>query len=274
MTPGVCRLLFNDAATFDADTQTGGMNGSVVTKEELGRPENKGLDALVKRIAKAKEAIDAGNAEIGSGPLSWADTIVLAVKVAVQDEWRDIKLSRASDTAGGDQIVKAFGSAWDVRLGRLDAKQADPAGRVLAPGASAEEMRTYMLKLAAKPTDGGAFKPKQPFWERPAFVVYPATQDDPLVRGCGRSAFALACRKKMMRCIQTLAVCSQAYESKIASENDAFRELKRVYDRERKTTTRTTYEVDFIKNFTRLSELGAKFDNSAYLHSVSGYRLQ
>lgn len=170
------------------------MNASVVTKEELGRPENKGLDALVKRIAKAKEAIDKGNEELGSGPLSWADTIVLACKVSVQDEWRGIKLSRAADPTGGDQIVKAFGSAWDVRLGRLDAKEADPAGRVLAPGASAEEMRAYMLKLAAKPGDGGAFKPKQPFWERPAFVVYPATQDDPAVRGHGCYCVGVTCR--------------------------------------------------------------------------------
>lgn len=173
--------MFNDAATYNSVDKTGGMNGSVVlNQEEAGRPESADLRDLVARLTKAKQVIDDGNAAIGSGPLSWADTLVLAAKVAVQAQWREIKVKRAATPDGGEQIVKAFGSAWDVRLGRVDSADAAPQ-RALAPGASAEEMRTFMLKLGAKP-DAGPFAAKPPFWEQPAFVVYPATQDDPLVR--------------------------------------------------------------------------------------------
>jgi hypothetical protein len=51
----VCRLVFNDAATYDAATGTGGVDGSVVlNKEEKNRPENKGLSDYVQRLGKAK----------------------------------------------------------------------------------------------------------------------------------------------------------------------------------------------------------------------------
>jgi L-ascorbate peroxidase len=158
------------------------MDGSIVlSKEEAGRPESQGLDALVKQLATAKEAIDKGNAALGSGPISWADTLVLAAKVAIGDEWREIKLARAANPAGGDTIVKAFGAAWDVRLGRLDSSEAAP-NRALGPNADTDTMRQFMLKLGAKTGDQGPFAPKPPFWERPAFVVYSAAQDKPSVR--------------------------------------------------------------------------------------------
>lgn len=69
------------------------MDGSVILNAaEKMRPEMAGLDDLIERIAQAKEVIDAGNAELGSGPLSWADLMVLAAKVAVQAEWKYIKV--------------------------------------------------------------------------------------------------------------------------------------------------------------------------------------
>jgi hypothetical protein len=159
------------------------MDGSVVlSKEEATRPENDGLSALVGRIAAAKKVIDEGNAKIGSGPISWADTIMLAAKVAVEQEWRDIKLKKAANPDAGEQIVRAFGAQWDVRLGRIDSPVA-VSSRALAPGAGTEEMRDFMMRLGAKPGAGsGPLVPKPPFWERPAFVIYPATQDDPAVR--------------------------------------------------------------------------------------------
>ena len=52
-----------------------------------------GLEDVIKRIGQAKKVIDAGNAELGSGPLSWADMMVLSAKVAVQAEWKSIKVS-------------------------------------------------------------------------------------------------------------------------------------------------------------------------------------
>lgn len=76
---------------------------------------------------------------------------------------------------------RAFGSPWDLRLGRIDSDELPP-GRALAPGAGTEEMRDFMYKLGAKPGDDGPFSAKPPFWERPAFVIYSAMQDDPVVR--------------------------------------------------------------------------------------------
>lgn len=52
-------------------------------REELNRPENKALAPLVEKLRQAKAAIDA-SANEGQGPLSWADTIVLAAKVGGQ----------------------------------------------------------------------------------------------------------------------------------------------------------------------------------------------
>lgn len=70
------------------------------------------------------------------------------------------------------------------------------------------------------------------------------------------------------------STCFQAYETKIAAENDAFAAFKKKFDAERMTTTRTNYEVDFINNFNKLATLGAIFDKDAYLHTVQGFRLQ
>lgn len=87
--------MFNDAATFDAVTKSGGMDGSVILNtEERKAPQMAGLDDLIKRISQAKDVIDTGNAELGSGPLSWADAMVLAAKVAVQAEWKYIKVCK------------------------------------------------------------------------------------------------------------------------------------------------------------------------------------
>jgi L-ascorbate peroxidase len=69
-------------------------------------------------------------------------------------------------------------------------------------------------------------------------------------------------------------VSVQEFEAKLAADNPVFASIKESYDRERRTTTRTTYEVDFITYFTKLTDLGAKFNKDAYLHSVEGVRLQ
>ena len=66
----------------------------------------------------------------------------------------------------------------------------------------------------------------------------------------------------------------QAYEEQLASDGKTFSDFKKKYDSERRTTTRTNYEVDFIDNFTKLTALGAKFDKLAYLHPIAGVRLQ
>lgn len=85
--------MFNDAATFDIATGTGGMNGSVVlSSEERKRAESAGLEELIGRLTKAKEAIDSAAAKRTAGPISWADLIVCAARVAVKAEWLDVKV--------------------------------------------------------------------------------------------------------------------------------------------------------------------------------------
>lgn len=102
------RLVFNDAATYDAATKTGGMDGSVVLPEELGRPENKMLEPLVKRLAEAKAEIDGKAGE--RGPISWADLAVLAAKVSAVKGWRELRVERA----GGDQASAVGATQWRV----------------------------------------------------------------------------------------------------------------------------------------------------------------
>lgn len=51
------RLVFNDAATYDPATKTGGFDGSIVMPEELSRPENKMLEPVVKRLAEVRAKI-------------------------------------------------------------------------------------------------------------------------------------------------------------------------------------------------------------------------
>jgi hypothetical protein len=96
-----CRLVLNDASTYDVATKTGGMDASIIlNKNEAGRPENAGLSAYVEKLKKAKAAIDANNAALGSGPVSWADVMCLGVRVTQEAEWKRIKIGRAAIPSG------------------------------------------------------------------------------------------------------------------------------------------------------------------------------
>lgn len=71
------------------------MDGSVILNAaERNAPQMTGLDDLITRISQAKEAVDAGNMQLGSGQFSWADMMVLAAKVAVQADWKYIKVCK------------------------------------------------------------------------------------------------------------------------------------------------------------------------------------
>lgn len=52
----------------------------------------------------------------------------------------------------------------------------------------------------------------------------------------------------------------QKYEEMLAADSEEFAKWKLDYDRSRRTVTRTNYEVDFITAFTKLTNLGAKYD--------------
>lgn len=235
--PLAVRLAFQDAATYDIATKTGGADGSIVLSEELNRPENAMLKPLVEKLAAAKKVIDEGNLKLGSQPISWADTIYLAGKVATQTSWNEIKVK---GTKGGMDTVRAFNSEWPAVLGRVDGSSPAPASRIPTSDAPVEEIKAFMGKLGAKPGGGGGpFAPKAPFWERPAFVVWPAAQLEP-----------------------------EKEEQRLAAADPAFAEFKKKYDISKRTVTRTDYEVDFAEYYNRLTSLGATFESDAYLHPI------
>ncbi|KAK9810280.1 hypothetical protein WJX72_007826 [[Myrmecia] bisecta] len=242
LTPGdanlALRLVFNDAGTYDVATDTGGVDGSVFLDEELKRPENQILKPLVAKLAKAKKAIDEQGAVFGQGPISWADLGCLAVREATMAEWRKIKISRAPVVSGGETIADAFGSPFEVALGRIDSGVPSPAGRIPGDDASLDEIHAYLTALGNKNPEGGFGKPKPPFWERPSFVLWTAAQADP-----------------------------EAAEQRFSAD-PRYAGYKKKYDMSRRTVTRSEYEVDFAEYFYKLANLGAKFDKDAYLYST------
>ncbi|XP_031102372.1 putative L-ascorbate peroxidase 6 [Ipomoea triloba] len=110
--PGVLRLVFHDAGTFEMEKKTGGMNGSIVY--ELDRPENKGLKKSVKILEKAKSQLD------GVQPVSWADIIAVAGAEAVS-------------LCGGPKIP--------IQLGRIDSLVPDPEGKLPEESLDASAMK-------------------------------------------------------------------------------------------------------------------------------------
>lgn len=102
--PAVLRVVFHDAGTFDVTAGDGGANGSV--KYELSRPENKGLKRGLNCVMDAMKRIEGTAAQ---GEVSLADMIMLAGAYAVR-------------VTGGPVI--------DVPVGRVDATEADPNGRM------------------------------------------------------------------------------------------------------------------------------------------------
>lgn len=235
---GACvRLLLNDAGTYDQATRTGGADGSVVLPEELDRPENRDLKPLVEKLGRARDAIIAQQRP-GQDPLSWADTIVLAAKVASEAAWRQDKIDKAATPEKGAFIADGFGCPISIRLGRTDATQASPPGLLPRRDAPLEEVQAFFFKLGAKPDQGGdgPFAKKPPFWERQQFLLWPATQDDP-----------------------------QAMEATMAAASPAFAKWKRTYDISRTTVTRTSYEEDFGATLALLANQGVKFSPNAYM---------
>lgn len=104
--PAAMRLLLHDAASYDAVSKTGGVNGSIVLSEELNRPENKDLKDIVAKLSKARDAVNASkNPE--QEPLGWADTIVLAVKATQEAAW--VKILRDRNPTNADYLANNFG---------------------------------------------------------------------------------------------------------------------------------------------------------------------
>eukprot|EP00878_Enallax_costatus_P021417 GHUV01022668.1.p1 GENE.GHUV01022668.1~~GHUV01022668.1.p1 ORF type:complete len:293 (+),score=57.94 GHUV01022668.1:504-1382(+) len=148
--PGLLKLCLHDAATYDADSKTGGFDGSIIiSSEELNRPENASLKPLADRLKSAKSEVDAGIDPAG-GPISYADLLVLATKVATMDAWKTVKLKKTQTTSGGEIIATVYGTDWPVRLGRQDSSEAAPAGRIPNDDAPVAEIVSFMKKLGVK----------------------------------------------------------------------------------------------------------------------------
>jgi L-ascorbate peroxidase len=232
--PAAMKLLLHDAGTYDRATGTGGCDGSIVIfPEELDRPENRDLKPFVEKLKQAKAAIDARRQE-GQAPLSWADTIVLAAKTTQELAWREDKISKAADPAKGAIIADGFGNPIRVRIGRVDATEPAPAGRIPADGAALEEVQAFFNQLGAK-----AGK-RPPLWERQQYLIWPATQAD-----------------------QTAA------EEKLAAYSNDYAKWKKQYDISKTTVTRTSYEEDLGAALAVLAEQGANFDKDAYMCPIA-----
>ena len=59
-------MALHDVCTYDASTKSGGANGTVRTPKELERPENTGLESIIRAL----QSIASENA-----PLTFADTL-------------------------------------------------------------------------------------------------------------------------------------------------------------------------------------------------------
>ena len=80
----------------------------------------------------------------GFALISYADLEVLAAKVANEKDWAKIKRANGVPSSG-DIISSAFGAAWPVKLGRIDATEPSPAGLVPSSDASVQEITVSHL---------------------------------------------------------------------------------------------------------------------------------
>ncbi|OVA06513.1 heme peroxidase [Macleaya cordata] len=115
--PGVLRLVFHDAGTFDLNEKSGGMNGSIVY--ELDRPENAGLKKSLKILEKVKSELD------GTEPVSWADMIAVV---------------------GAEAVSICGGPLIPVQLGRLDSMVPDPEGKLPQESLDASGLKQCFLR--------------------------------------------------------------------------------------------------------------------------------
>ncbi|KAL3685620.1 hypothetical protein R1sor_003642 [Riccia sorocarpa] len=155
LVPALLRLALNDALTYDKESKSGGANGSIIF--ELDRPENRGLKEAVTLLEGVKKEVDAEFVSKG-GPISWADLIHLAAQSATKRTFIDAAIRKCGgNEQKGLQLYQAYGSngqwgQFDKLLGRSDAAEADPSGRVLLwEDASPQEIKERFAQLGIKP---------------------------------------------------------------------------------------------------------------------------
>ncbi|KAL9228738.1 hypothetical protein vseg_004286 [Gypsophila vaccaria] len=153
--PSILTLALNDALTYDKATKTGGPNGSIRLSSEINRPENKGLSAALNLVEEAKKKIDS---QVKGGPISFADLIQCAAQTATKATF----LASAIRKCGGNEekggiLYNAYGSSgqwalFDKNLGRTDAQEPDPEGRVPQwDTSSAQQMKDKFVSVGFGP---------------------------------------------------------------------------------------------------------------------------
>lgn len=115
--PQFLRLAYHDAMTLDPAAAKGGANGSIRFPVELARPENRGLADAANALAPIK---------VQFPELSWADLIALA---------------------GAMAIAQCNGPEIHVPLGRTDAAEPSPEGRLPGRNMAITELKACFASM-------------------------------------------------------------------------------------------------------------------------------
>eukprot|EP00899_Mesostigma_viride_P009891 jgi/Mesvir1/18903/Mv18899-RA.1 len=237
--PDLMRAVYFDAANFTATSISklnvlqgvNGFNGSIHFPEELKRPQNAECAAIIKKLAGVREKIK----EISYAPdyISWGDLLALSAKTCTALQWRDIKLARGKDELSGKLIAGTMGATWNVDLLRADAEGPDPEGLGPRAGAGPVELAEHLILIGRKGRDPAN---KSAFTLKDAFLIVASMYKD-----------------------------GEAAEAALAASSPEYAKIKVEYDRSRRSTSRASYEVDFVAAFTKLTTLGSRVNSNAYL---------
>eukprot|EP00747_Dinoflagellata_sp_TGD_P165382 gnl/TRDRNA2_/TRDRNA2_186581_c0_seq1.p1 gnl/TRDRNA2_/TRDRNA2_186581_c0~~gnl/TRDRNA2_/TRDRNA2_186581_c0_seq1.p1 ORF type:complete len:395 (-),score=60.16 gnl/TRDRNA2_/TRDRNA2_186581_c0_seq1:82-1266(-) len=161
--PDILRLVLHDTLTYDPSGKTnvekGGFSGSIRFPEELKRPENAGLEPVVKKL----EALQKDLQKETGLPITFADTEAEAALMIVAGSFQDVLCTKiAPDQAffDCDKIYSQFGNApRKLPLGRRDATEPAPAGRVPWTGSSVDDFKAAAKKLRLSVSELCALSP-------------------------------------------------------------------------------------------------------------------
>eukprot|EP00963_Diacronema_lutheri_P001607 scaffold102_cov340-Pavlova_lutheri.AAC.64 len=192
----------------------------------MDRPENVKLKPYFDKLSTVKKEVDA---RLGpSGPISWADLVYVAGKVATRKKWLNEKVDKLQGKMSSEMVQQSYGTPWTARIGRVDAEEADPAGRIPGPGASLEELRDFYLKFDnPKPEDKGSFLGgKAPYNQRYSYLL-----------------------------ISLMAEDRESIQQQMASLDPEWAKAKEKYDISLKTLTRTEYEIDTSRLYNKIMQI-------------------
>ena len=175
-----CRLALADAGTHSVVGKKYGLNGSI--RFELDRPENKGLQKAMASIEKIKQAVDKETTQ----PVSYADLIAIVPHFAARIQFKKDYVAEVGNDDNYEFLfigTNPFLGA-KVRVGRLDATEADPEG--LIPNletATGPELRAWFERMGKGPNELAALAPY--LYEDPKKGVEVVSQDSTCERLLG-----------------------------------------------------------------------------------------